>query len=345
MLFIEFYQRSADAIRQQFINFPNALCSVETLYLPRPLEELSKEELSAKEANLTITTGVLREMIEFFVNKGFKWALPVLISKSTDPLWPDPGASIEKRLEFDVYEEKVRTTLSMIIHKLVACSLVTEKFFIISPNIRIEKRERKSTGWHAYEFHQLDFEVRNASSNQIMDTVEELIINLFQSLNEKLSQLLKSSKNYDLMKSVDRPFEIYNRIDLVRKFGENWEKELPRTITQPVWVTNIPREFYDYQDIEHDSWDNFDLYLPRSGEVLSGARREWQYDKILQKMERDGVRKENYSVLLKLAKEGKLKPTAGAGIGIERIIAWISGSKHLCDIQLFPRIPGIVYEL
>jgi asparaginyl-tRNA synthetase len=63
------------------------------------------------------------------------------------------------------------------------------------------------------------------------------------------------------------------------------------------------------------------------------------------KQERDGVRKENYEVLLKLAKERRLKQSAGAGIGIERLITWLSGSKHVCEVQPFPRVPGLVYEL
>ena len=74
-------------------------------------------------------------------------------------------------------------------------------------------------------------------------------------------------------------------------------------------------------------------------------KREYEYDKLVEKMERDGVEKENYKVLLKLAKEGRIKPSAGAGIGIERLISWIVGARHIGEIQPFPRIPGIVYEL
>ena len=107
-----------------------------------------------------VTTTALRQLTEYFVDEGFDWILPVVVSKSTDPLWPDPGASIEQRVEAEVYGERVRTTLSMIVHKMVACSLAYPRLFVLSPNVRIEKRERKSTGRHAYEFTQLDFEVR-----------------------------------------------------------------------------------------------------------------------------------------------------------------------------------------
>ena len=78
---------------------------------------------------------------------------------------------------------------------------------------------------------------------------------------------------------------------------------------------------------------------------MSGSRREWEYRKIIRKVERDSVGKENYELLLKLAKEGRLKPSAGAGIGVERLVGWIVGAKHVGETQPFPKIPGLVYDL
>jgi asparaginyl-tRNA synthetase len=120
---------------------------------------------------------------------------------------------------------------------------------------------------------------------------------------------------------------------------------LPLEIRDPVWVTNIPREFYDYQDLRTQKWDNYDLYLPRYGEVLSGSSREWEYEKIITKMQRDGVAKENYVLLLQLAREHRLKPSAGAGMGVERLVSWVVGARHIGEVQPFPKIPGIVCEL
>ena len=143
----------------------------------------------------------------------------------------------------------------------------------------------------------------------------------------------------------DRPFRVYDREELEARYGREWELYFPMSLNEPAWVVNIPREFYDYEDPETGRWDNYDLYLPGFGEVLSGARREWEYEKIVAKMERDGVRKDNYRVLLRLAREGRLKPSAGAGIGMERLVAWITGARHVAETQPFPRVPGVVYEL
>jgi asparaginyl-tRNA synthetase len=310
--------------------------------IPKPIYEETNLEKRRRIAK--VTTYTLKYFTEFFIKKGFEWFLPIILSKTTDPLWPDPGASIEKRIETEIYEENVRMMLSMIVHKMVIASLLTPKMFVLSPNIRIEKRERAFTGIHCFEFTQLDFEIRYASSKDVMSLVEELFKEYLNDIKKELKEELNFLGTYEKINSYDLPFKVYDREELESKFGKEWEEKVKEE-KAPVWIVNIPREFYDFEDFEKGKWDNYDLFLPNIGEVLSGSRREYEYEKIVKKMERDGVRKENYSVLLKLAKDGRLKPSAGAGIGIERVIAWICGCNHIGEVQPFPRIPGYVFEL
>jgi asparaginyl-tRNA synthetase len=313
--------------------------------IPKPLDRLSESELARKARIGRVSTEVLRYLTDVFTSRGFTWLLPVIFSKSTDPLWPDPGASIEKRIETEIYGETVRTTQSMIIHKLVASSTAYPKFFTLSPNVRIEKSERKATGWHAYEFTQLDFEMRDAGFKDVRRLVEAVVAGLVRHVRKQKRSELTHLGRYGSLKVPETPFRIHDSADLLEKYGGDWETKLSQEIREPVWVTNIPREFYDFEDAATGKWDNYDLFLPKYGEVLSGARREWEYDKIAAKMVRDGVKRENYALLLRLAREGKLKPSAGAGIGVERLFTWITGAKHIGEVQAFPKVPGVVYEL
>ena len=313
--------------------------------LPKPLDLLSKAELERKTCIGRVMTFTLRSLTSKFVESGFQWLLPVALSQSTDPLWPDPGASIEKRIEVDIYGKTVRTTSSMIIHKLVASSLAYPKLFILSPNIRIEKGERASTGKHIYEFTQLDFESRDAESKDIFALVEDAVVSLVSEMKRDMKDDLTSLCRCDTLKVPKKPFKIFERTELEVKYGTDWEIGIAEETKEPVWITNIPREFYDYEDFKTGKWDNYDLFLPQYGEVLSGAKREWEYEKILTKIERDQIKKENYKLIIKLAKEGKLKPTAGGGIGMERLVGWIAGAKHIAETQPFPRVPGMVNEL
>jgi asparaginyl-tRNA synthetase len=313
--------------------------------IPRPLDQLSEAELERKSCIGRIMTYTLSNLTNYFTANGFQWLLPVALSRSTDPLWPDPGASIDKRIEVDIYGETVRTTSSMIVHKLIAASLAYPKLFILSPNIRIEKAERAKTGKHVYEFTQLDFEARGATSSDVMRLVESAVCGLIESLRRDEVEDLRRLGRFDALRVPRKPFATYDVAKLEGEYGSGWEARLAGEIKEPVWVVNIPREFYDFEDFESGRWDNYDLMMPGYGEVLSGAKREWEYQKMLRKMERDGVRRENFALILKLAKEGRIKPTAGAGIGVERIVGWVTGARHIGETQPFPKIPGTVYEL
>jgi asparaginyl-tRNA synthetase len=37
---------------------------------------------------------------------------------------------------------------------------------------------------------------------------------------------------------------------------------------------------------------------------------------------------------------GLLKPSSGGGISVERLLRFLTGKRHIRDVQLFPRIPG-----
>jgi asparaginyl-tRNA synthetase len=233
----------------------------------------------------------------------------------------------------------------MIIHKLIGASTAYPKLFIVSPNIRIEKSERGKTGKHIYEFTQLDFEVVDATSKDIFALVEEALCTLVKDLKKNMKSDLTTIDRCADLPTLKAPFKVYDLEDLEAKYGASWEADIAKEIKQPVWITNIPREFYDYEDFKTGKWDNYDLFMPQFGEILSGAKREYEYQKILTKIERDNVRKENYALIIKMAKEGRLKPTAGAGIGIERLVGWVTGVKHIAECQPFPRVPGTVFEL
>ena len=311
----------------------------------KSLELLSGDELRRRSDTASVMTHVIYSLTRSFAAEGFEWMLPVVLSKCTDPLWPDPGASVEKRLEVEVYDEPVRATMSMIVHKMVACSLLAPKLFVISPNVRIEKRERASSGRHIYEFNQLDFEMRDASADEVRRLVERVLVGLTTSLREEMPETLIRLGGVDRIMIPRVRFPVFDREELEESYGKVWEEALPSELKGPAWVVNLPREFYDYEDPATGRWDNYDLFLPDKGEVLSGAKREWELAKLRAKMGRDGVKEQNYAVLLRLAEEGRLLHSAGAGIGIERLVSWIVGAGHVGEVQPFPRVPGIVGDL
>ena len=309
-----------------------------------PLGLLEGVEHNKRQSVFALQTEIFRIFTDKLVEKGFSWILPVTLSKSTDPLWPDPDASIEKRLQVEVYGENLKTMQSMIVHKRVLVSLGPEKFFILSPNIRIENRERAKTGRHLYEFTQFEIEMAYAKMQDVFRLFEELIETSISTVRKKRGGELRMLGR-DLI-VPETPFKIYERGSLEEKYGKDWVQTISEESRHPVWVTDLPREFYDYQDEKTGAWRNYDLILPEGyGEVISGAEREYEYEKLVRKLERDGLDKRDYESMLRLAKDGALKPSAGAGLGIERFLAYVCGVEHVAEIQPFPRVPGVVPEL
>ena len=282
---------------------------------------------------MEIQTRVIDYMTRHMVAKGFKWMLPVMLSSITDPLWPDPVAEEAlKPPEVEVYGSRLRLTHSMILHKQMAIAMGIDRLFILSPNIRLEGRSADD-GRHTYEFTQLDFEVAYASMDDVMGLIEGLISGLF-----------REARDWGLEREVPKvkpPFKRSTLEEIEEKFGD--EDEASKVMEEPFWVTDIEREFYDREDPERPGhFRNYDLYLPEGyGEVSSGGEREWEYEVIVRKMKKAGISLDAFRPYLEVARAGLLRPSAGAGIGVERLVRYMVGAKHIAEVQPFPRIPGV----
>ncbi|MGC9061109.1 MAG: asparagine synthetase A [Thermoplasmata archaeon] len=285
---------------------------------------------------LEIQTEVIHAMCEYFKARGFKWMLPVMLSFVTDPLWPEPAGNHIMAPEIEVYGKKMKLMHSMILHKQIAVSMGLERIFILSPNIRIEKPERDD-GNHAYEFTQLDFEIAHARMQDVMGIVEECVCHTIERVRE-----LECLKNFCReLPRFHTPFRIYTYDEVLREYGG--DRELSKAMIEPVWITDISREFYDRSDESMPGHTlNYDLILPEGyGEVLSGGEREYEYEKIVIKLENAGLSVNSFWPYLEIAKRGMLKPSAGGGIGVERFVKYITGMRHIEDVQVFPRVPGV----
>lgn len=286
---------------------------------------------------LTIQSSLLSSLREFMISEGFLEILPVIISPITDPLNHDIfDASI------DYYGYSYSITKSMILQKQVS-TLITDKIFSMSPNLRLELENRYEDGRHLIEFVQMDMEMANTKRDEIMEIMERLLINVISELSVKHSKIIE--KYNDKLKIPKRPFKKISVEEAKKLYGEKYEKILSEESTEPIWLIDIPimnREFYDKQDLENpDYLLDFDLIYPFGyGEAISGGEREHEYKQIIKRMKIKGNSKNIFSEYLKIAEEGLLKPSAGCGIGIERLTRYILGLKHIEDARLFAKAPG-----
>lgn len=289
---------------------------------------------------LRIQTTVLREMVNFMVDRGFIQLLPVITSKVTDPLGPDPGSSVVAIPKIRYYDEELVLTQSMIFHKQLAVARGLERIFIMSPNVRLEDRRRRDSGKHLFEFTQMDFEIAGAEMRDVFSLVEDLIIHIIRTVkseNEEELEVLGRD-----IRTPQRPFPVYTTHELEERYGEDWELRASADHRDPFWAVCFKREFYDREDPERPGhFRNYDLIYPDGfGEALSGGEREWRYEKIAERIRRDGLDERFFSSYLEMARQGILIPSAGAGMGVERLIRFLTGRRHVGDVQLFRRVPG-----
>jgi len=138
---------------------------------------------------------------------------------------------------------------------------------------------------------------------------------------------------------------VYTTHELESRYGPGWEDAASRAHDQPFWALCHRREFYDREDpTDPGHFLNYDLIYPSGyGEALSGAEREWEVQRIRNRIARDGIPPAAYRAYLEVAHG--LIPSAGAGFGVERLLRFLVKAPHVGDVQLFRRVPGEVVAL
>lgn len=268
--------------------------------------------------------------------KGFIEISPVLLSPVTDPLnHPTDPKDIK------CYGKKYHLTQSMIFHKQIAMKTL-DKIFVFSPNVRLEPLERKKTGRHLFEFSQLDLEIKKASREEVINLCEELMISLIKHVKKHCQKELKELERE--LKTPKKPFKKITYNEAYKKYGKEFEDTISKKYKQPVWIIDIPlktREFYDKEDPEKPGiLRDMDLIYPEGyGEAISGGEREYEYEKIKKRIHKKGQKISQFKEYVKIAKEG-LPPSAGFGIGIERLTRFICGLERIEEASLFPKTPG-----
>lgn len=173
----------------------------------------------------------------------------------------------------------------------------------------------------------------------VMSFVENLFIQIFEEVKEQCeAELTSLDRSIPVPK---RPFPRFTSHEVKAEYGEEWEDQLSNAMQEPVWVTCHDREFYDKEEKERPGhFKNYDLIYPEGyGEALSGGEREYRHQRIIERLREDGIPLNRYDRLLKAAKKGLLS-SAGAGFGIERLTRFLTGSKHIREVTLFPKVPG-----
>lgn len=319
-----------------------------TTQLQARYKDIKKPEVKAV---MRIQDEILSALRDHLRSVGFIEILAPIIGPATDP-----GIRGASQVSFDYYGTPFKIMSSMILYKQMAINSF-EKVFALSPNIRLEPDITRETGRHLSEFRQLDLEIANASyfdamtigEHMVTKTIKRVKVNCAEDL-ESLDRDLKSPKPEFKKITHNEAVELLSKEGFMLKQGEEipWEAEstLSRKFGDFFWIIDYPktaRGFYDKEDEARPGiLCDFDLFYPEGyGEAISGGEREYKYEKVAGRMLSTGEVPEAYKWYLEMLKEGTT-PSAGFGIGVERLTRYVCGKEYIWDSVPFPKVPGIV---
>ncbi len=218
------------------------------------------------------------------------------------------------------------------------------------------RAEKSKTRRHLTEFWMMDAEAAFVQHEENLKIQEKLISYMVERvLNENQLELEILERDIEPLQKVKPPFYRLTHAEAVKKLrelgsdigdkddlGGDDETILTQQYDKPIFVEKYPAEvkaFYMKRDSENPELALCaDLLAPEGyGEIIGGSEREDDYDILIKRIEEHNLPLDAFSWYLDLRKYGSV-PHSGFGFGLERIVAWVCGLKHVRETIPFPRM-------
>jgi len=217
------------------------------------------------------------------------------------------------------------------------------------------RAEKSKTRRHLTEFWMMDAEAAFVEHEENMNIQEGLIAHIIKRVLEKnIPELITLERDIEPLKKVVPPFIRKTHAEVVKELqemgsaiqgnqdlGATDETMLTQKYEKPIFVEKYPAEvkaFYMKRDPNNPKVALCaDLLAPEGyGEIIGGSQREDDYDTLLGRINEHKLPLKAFQWYLDLRKFGSV-PHSGFGIGLERIVGWITGRKHIREVIPFPR--------
>ena len=309
-------------------------------------------------AVMQIRNAIIYATYEFFDKNGFmKFDSPILSGNAAE--------DSTELFETDYFGTPAYLSQSGQLY-LEAGAMALGRVFDFGPVFRAEKSKTRR---HLTEFWMMDAEYSYLTHDESLDLQEAYVKALLQGALDRALQALETlERDTELLKRyIAEPFKriTYDEaIDLLQEhendedadyehlehgddFGSPHETWISNHFGVPTFVINYPTEikaFYMKPVPGNESRVLCaDLLAPEGyGEVIGGSERETDYDKLLDRIKSNGLNPDDYAFYLDLRKYGSV-PHSGFGLGLERMVTFVAGTKHIREAIPFPRLLNRIY--
>ncbi len=318
---------------------------------------------------------VCKSIHQFFQEQGFLYIHPPIITASdcegagemfkVTTLALDKLPRAEGKIDFtqDFFHRPAYLTVSgQLQAEAFACSL--GKVYTFGPTFRAEN---SNTTRHLAEFWMVEPEMAFFELTDNMDLAEAFLKRIFrdglehcaedmQFFNLRIDDTVLATLEAVISSEFVRlPYT--EAVTILEKSGQTFEfpvawgrdlqAEHERFLTEqhfkkPVILFDYPRTikpFYMRVNDDGKTVRAMDILVPKVGEIIGGSQREERLDVLQQRMGEQGLAAESYWWYLDLRRYGTV-PHSGFGLGLERVIQFMSGMGNIRDVIPFPRTPG-----
>ncbi|MED5559762.1 MAG: asparagine--tRNA ligase [Acidobacteriota bacterium] len=302
---------------------------------------------SSQVAALRVRSKVIHICRSYYHDRGF-----VLIDSPI--LTPISVEGTTTLFSTDYFGENAYLTQSGQLYLEPAC-MAHGRVYCFGPTFRAEKSKTRR---HLIEFWMLEPEVAYATLDDAMELAEDFISHVVQTaLVECKYELEVLNRDTTTLERVVKPFPriLYDEaVEILREAGQDFEwggdfgggheTIISEAFDRPVLVHRFPtaiKAFYMEPDPERQELAlAMDMIAPEGyGEIIGGSQRIHDHDLLLSRIRENGLNEKHYEWYLDVRRYGSV-PHSGFGMGLERVIAWITGVPHLRETIPYPRLLG-----
>ena len=232
------------------------------------------------------------------------------------------------------------------------------RIYTFGPTFRAEKSKTRR---HLTEFWMIEPEMAWYDQAMNQDLQEEFVCYIVERcLTRRAAELKELERDVSKLETVKAPFPripYTEAVEILQKKGSaiTWgddlgaedEALLVADYDRPVFVCNYPKEAKAFYMKENPDDPRTvlcaDLLAHEGyGEMIGGSQREDDHDKLVARIQHEGLPMDAYGWYLDLRKYGTFVHS-GFGLGLERTVAWICGIPHIRECIAFPRMMHRLY--